>query len=299
MHKLILVVDPDQTTLNQLSPILQQQGFSALPIRDAEEAFDSIDHAHPRAIISEVDLPGMDGWEFCGRIRGHEKTHGIPFIIVSGVDDQTAKTRAFKAGADDYITKPCRPHEVSLRLTRIIERVELSEKLTLKDPLTMVNNKPYLAQRLAEECEKYRRYNRPLTLMLVDVDDFGRINETYGRLVGDRALKVVADLLASRLRSVDVICRAGADGFAVLMPETPAEGAAHAAKRLKTAKTTLQLSATALGAPAVPAAAAETIRITLSTGISTFHGQTERDAASLLDAAKNALHRAKSDNSAG
>ena len=292
MRKTIFVVDPDQITFDQLSTRLQE-AFALITAPDAEQAFDAIDNTRPHLIISEMDLPGMDGCEFCARIRGHESTSTIPFIIVSKICDKDAKVRALKAGVDDYFVKPCDTEEIILKIQRLIERAASSQNFSTRDPLTTFGNERYFAERLTEECEKCRRYNRPLSLLLVSIDNFAQMSEPHSQTSGDGIVKSVAALLAAELRTVDVVSRTGTDEFAVLLPETTLYGARRAARRLQAASARLQVAALSGTDDPGQSAATEGRRISFSIGIGTLEGQDERNARRLHESARSALARAK------
>jgi len=236
-----------------------------------------------------MELPGMDGSEFCGRIRGGEDTIDVPFVIYTSEARQQQHLRALKAGADDYIPKESEAEEVSLRIHRLIERVESLRRLSIIDSLTMLANRRYFDRRLVEECEKFRRYNRPLSLLLFDVDEFKFINDTYGHIAGDKALKSIADVLLNGLRTGDVVCRYGGDEFAVLMPETSLEGAWHASERLRLNVERLRIHA----APQDNTVrAAANIKLSISGGVSTFIDESQRDSKVLRTLRKKfALYR--------
>lgn len=289
-RKAVFLVGCDESAGEAIAACFADQAVSLLSFPDAEHAFDALDSSFPHLIVSEMELPGMDGSEFCGRIRGGEDTIDVPFVIYTSEARQQQHLRALKAGADDYIPKTSEAEEVSLRIHRLIERVESLRRLSIIDSLTMLANRRYFDRRLVEECEKFRRYNRPLSLLLFDVDEFKFINDTYGHIAGDKALKSIADVLLNGLRTGDVVCRYGGDEFAVLMPETSLEGAWHASERLRLNVERLRIHA----APQDNTVrAAANIKLSISGGVSTFIDESQRDSMNLLNFADQALLNSK------
>ncbi len=175
---------------------------------------------------------------------------------------------------------------VAGHLLLVYERARLLthlERLAITDGLTGLYNYRYFQERFKEEVRLTRRYQHPLALMLIDLDNFKRINDKYGHLEGDYLLVQVAELLQSTLRSTELIARYGGDEFVVLLPSTNLKGASSAAERLLEACAHAQFSTT-LGQP--------TLQITCSIGIAAYPETTD-DPAKLLELADSALEKAK------
>jgi diguanylate cyclase (GGDEF)-like protein len=152
------------------------------------------------------------------------------------------------------------------------------DELTTADPLTGLRNRRFLDRTLAYELVRRRRYERPLTLMLLDLDHFKRVNDTRGHDVGDDVLRAVGDTLRQILRRADLAARYGGEEFAVVFPETPAEGAVVVAERVRRTVQGLDVQG---------------LTITTSIGLASVEGVWEGDPAALLRAADQALYRAK------
>jgi two-component system cell cycle response regulator len=159
------------------------------------------------------------------------------------------------------------------------------EVLAHTDPLTQVLNRRALTVRLASELERARRYDSMLTLLMVDLDHFKRVNDTYGHLVGDEVLREVATLLQNEVRSVDVVARYGGEEFVVVLPETSLVGATTFAERIRE-----HVAATPFAASLV-----EPLRLTASVGVSAYPSATVNSVDDLFARADEALYRAKAD----
>lgn len=159
------------------------------------------------------------------------------------------------------------------------------EVLAHTDPLTQVLNRRALTVRLASELERARRYDSVLTLLMVDLDHFKKVNDTYGHLVGDEVLREVATLLQNEIRSVDVVARYGGEEFVVVLPETSLVGAMTFAERIRE-----HVAATSFAGSLVDA-----LQLTCSIGVSSYPSTTINTVDDLFARADEALYRAKAD----
>jgi len=159
------------------------------------------------------------------------------------------------------------------------------EALAHIDPLTQLLNRRALTAKLVTELERVRRYNAPLSILMIDVDHFKLVNDTHGHLAGDQVLEEIALLLQRAARSVDTVARYGGEEFVIVLPETGEQGAIAFAERLR-AKVESNV---------FPVGKGQEIHLTISTGVSIFAGHNARTAEHLLDSADQALYRAKQD----
>jgi diguanylate cyclase (GGDEF)-like protein len=160
---------------------------------------------------------------------------------------------------------------------------KLTKRLSITDELTGLYNYRFLLQRLDEEIERAKRYNRSLSLLMIDTDDFKRFNDTYGHIAGDQALADVGTALRSAVREIDVVCRYGGEEFAVVLPETDAEGAFVVAEKVREAVAAHSFS---------DGQGNRGVRVTVSIGLATFPSAAA-DREELLRQADDALYQAK------
>lgn len=172
--------------------------------------------------------------------------------------------------------------EFNAMAERLMQHQHKLEDLSIRDGLTGIYNRRELEKRLHQECQRARRYHRPLSVLMLDIDHFKNVNDRYGHQAGDEVLITVADLIQLNVRPVDVVCRYGGEELAVILPETNAEGASTAAERIRS---TVEDSITATPQ-------GDMVHVTVSIGLATFPRDGDT-AASLIHAADQALYVAK------
>lgn len=232
----ILVVDDVATNVAVLASILKSEwdvmtagdGDSALRIAGGSPA--------PDLILLDINMPGMDGHEVCRRLKASPGTRDIPIIFVTSMDGGDSEAHGLELGAVDYIVKPVNAPIVRARVrNHIALRNALSElqNLATRDALTSLYNRRKMQECLAFEVSRAGCYARPLSIILIDVDHFKEINDTYGHPAGDAALVATGRWLRASLRASDIPGRWGGEEFLVICPETPVDAAAQIAERLR------------------------------------------------------------------
>ncbi|HET7768623.1 MAG TPA: GGDEF domain-containing protein [Chloroflexota bacterium] len=162
------------------------------------------------------------------------------------------------------------------------------EEISVRDALTGLYNRRYFQDRLEQEFQRGERHHRPVSLIMVDIDHFKRVNDTYGHPVGDEVLKAVAQLLLDQTRTIDIAGRYGGEEFALLLPETALADAQHVAERLRE-----RVAATALHRIKKEGLAEQALRCTVSLGLASYAGVGYASPAAFLSAADTALYAAK------
>jgi diguanylate cyclase (GGDEF)-like protein len=297
----ILVCD-DSRTIQTLVESVLGGTYDLLTVASAEQALARATAFAPDLFISDLVMPGMNGNQLCQEVRRLPGLGHVPFILLTSKTDDESRATGLEAGADDYLFKPLRPRELLARVRSLLrlrfahlelERQKLAleqanQKLSLlafQDGLTGLYNHRCFQERLLEEIGRARRYGRLLTLVLFDLDHFKQLNDRFGHLVGDEALKCMGKLLMGELdpqvvkRASDIAARYGGEELVLLLPETDRGGGVVKAQRVCEAAARVRLS--------VPAA-----HFTLSAGVAEF----PRDAGSsqeLLQRADEALYHAK------
>lgn len=255
----ILIVDDIPVNLMLLEEMLQHEGYADIYcVRSGQEALEmlattEVAEAEERRvdlILMDVMMPGMDGIETCQRIKEQDGLRDIPVIMVSVRDDDEALAQAFAMGATDYIVKPVREIELlarvraALRLKRETDQrkarerelVELTRQMEMinqhlmhmvpRDSLTVMDNRRYFDETLVREWNRSRRKAAPLSLLMMDLDDFKKFNEVHGRDKGDECLRKVAAAMNGVLkRAGDTVVRCEGEEFAIVLANTPSEGA--------------------------------------------------------------------------
>jgi diguanylate cyclase (GGDEF)-like protein len=241
----ILLAEAQQDSAAALCSLLESWHYQVEMIDSGPAAFKRLTAGddHPRIALLDYDLPGMDGLEIIAEIRrrSHKRTSWL--MLMSGSPSAEQVALATSAGVDDFLLKPVNELDLLVRL-KTAERVqrlyrELEEQIesarfhASHDSLTGVLHREAMLRQLFQETDRVQRMRTPLTLMLVDLDRFSRVNATYGYATGDGVLQEFAHRLKRYLRSYDIVGRCGGDQFLIGLPGCLAEQAAMMAERLK------------------------------------------------------------------
>lgn len=238
----ILVVDDDLGSRLIAETIVKDLGHECVSAVDGDEAWRLFSEFVPDAVVTDRQMPGLDGLELCRRIRSIERDGYTYIILVTSLSNPTDVLEGMHAGADDYVGKPLSPLHLQARLLvarRVTDlhaelgraRAELTRQANT-DPLTGLHNRLSLTRDLEQLHRLSQRYGRSYCLALCDVDFFKRYNDTYGHPAGDVVLQTVAATLRAGIRDVDRAYRYGGEEFLILLPEQTVDGARIAVQRL-------------------------------------------------------------------
>ena len=234
----ILVVDDETSVCNILDEFLSNQQFNVIAAASGHEALDIIERQRVDLVLSDLVMPRMDGIALTRLVGEIDAT--IPVIIMTGFATIDSAVAAIKAGAADFITKPFKFNHTLFVIRRVLETQRLREmanmseyfkKLSNTDDLTGLHNHRYFKEVLKKEIKRHLRYHHPLSLIFIDIDNFKKINDGYGHLVGDQVLLGVADLMRQSFRNSDVLSRYGGEEFCVILPESSVDEALVVGKR--------------------------------------------------------------------
>ncbi len=240
----ILIVEDDEVTRATLAKTLRKAGYKVDTVSNGKEALTRFKKDFFPIILIDWVLPGLNGLEVCKAIR-NDKSRGYVYIIfLTGKDSKDNVIEGLEAGADEYLRKPVDYSELIARLNTALRFLDLEGSLkraneevriiSITDSLTGCYNRTYMVDRLDREIKRVKRYKRPFSLILSDIDHFKKINDTYGHQVGDKALKAFADSMLKDIRGdVDWVARYGGEEFLVALPETDIQGAECLAERLR------------------------------------------------------------------
>jgi len=254
----IVIAEDDPGSRQMLRRLLEGLNFEVIALADGQEAWDHLQASDARLLITDWKMPRLDGLDLCRRVRLRGPADSYIYIIMmTGLDRREDRLKALQAGADDFVTKPIDKAELFARINvarRIIDMEEqlrwrsselerkhaelvrhnshLSEIAT-SDGLTGLKNHRYFRESLEAHFSLSRRKGLPLSLVMLDVDQFKAFNDTFGHPAGDAVLRDVAELLRSCVRDHDVVARYGGEEFAVLLPATNAEAGIALGERLR------------------------------------------------------------------
>lgn len=239
----VLVVDDDQDIRKILNFVLRNSGFEIIEAVDGSDALQKYLENEVNIIISDIVMPRMDGLELCQRIKMQESLKRVYFILLSAKGELNDKITGLELGADEYIPKPFEPLEVLARVKtgeRIIKLQNMLqhdaryfETLAFTDELTKLYNRRFFKETLSKEYAKARRYQYPISMILVDIDHFKSFNDKYGHSTGDIVLQTIARVLKKSIRESDIIARYGGEELSVLLSNTQRNSAIELAERLR------------------------------------------------------------------
>lgn len=215
----ILLADDDPSIRLMIRHVLEAEEYDIVEAEDGLDAIKAVEKQHPALILLDAVMPGLDGFATCKQIkeRGYAD---IPVIMITGLDDEASVERAYEVGAIDYITKPIKWAVLKHRVRSIITRVMAERKvqrLEYRDALTQLPNRLLFVDRLEQAIVRAERHRESVALMLVDIDDFKLVNDSFGHEAGDKLIKAVGDLLSKSLRRADTVARLGGDEFAIII----------------------------------------------------------------------------------
>jgi diguanylate cyclase (GGDEF)-like protein len=251
----ILVADDEPINRSLIQRRLERAGYRVLTAKNGREAVEITKAEKPDLVILDVMMPEMDGLEACRLIKETEATRDTPIIFLSARDETEIKVSGLSLGANDYISKPFKAEEllarvyVAMRLKRerdqlrkraeeAVTRADIAQERAMTDALTGLLNRYGLQHILTREMSEARRYNRPLSCLVIDLDYFKAVNDTHGHNAGDTALQQVAVVLTENVRGSDMVFRYGGEEFLVLLPETELDGAISLAEKIRHAAAT-------------------------------------------------------------
>ena len=214
----------------------------------------------PDLILLDVVMPDGNGFDVCRKLKSHSETAEIPVIFLTGASTVDETVQGFDVGAVDYIPKPFDSAELKARVRSALRTKRYFDMLAQRamiDGLTGLWNRAHFDQRLHEEIQSSLRYDRPLSLIMMDLDRFKSLNDGHGHPFGDEVLQAVGEVLLKEGRATDWPFRYGGEEFAFILRGTPLEGAALVAERIRTQIEKLNLRSKAKRVP-----------VTMSLGVS-------------------------------
>jgi diguanylate cyclase (GGDEF)-like protein len=288
----IAIVDDDAAIRRLVRLFLHRAGFETIELTTGEEARQTLQSEPWDLAILDRKLPDLDGAMLAFELKSKPEFRTRYIIMLTGEAEQEDKVEGLELGADDYITKPFQYPELLARIRagkrivdlqkELLETNKRLELLSITDGLTRLYNHRYFQDELARAFDESKRYGRPLSLAMVDIDFFKKINDSYGHAVGDEVLKCVSHLFGESVRSTDLVARYGGEEFAVMMPETGLDDALISAEKIRSL---LELYPVPTQAGPLP--------VTISIGVSSVPRTRIRSPKEMVVAADRALYRAK------
>lgn len=237
----VLVVDDTLDIRNHTIQCLTQENpedwnieFDVDDFDNAKDAFKYIETTMPDIMLLDIIMPEIDGIEVCKVIKAHPRNQNIYVIMLTSMDTSEYKVKSFRAGADDYIVKPFDSAELLVRIERGVRHITERKRATI-DELTQLFNRYAFNTTIEYEVERAKRYNHPLSLIMIDLDHFKNVNDTFGHDIGDSVLKELSLIVTENIRHTDMVARWGGEEFMVLLPETDLNGGKKLAENIRKA----------------------------------------------------------------
>jgi two-component system cell cycle response regulator len=293
----ILIVEDSKPQADITKEFLERNGYEVVWAKDGTSAIKTVKTSPIDVILLDLVLPDMNGREVCRWLKVSNETKGIPIIMLTVKSSLEDKVTSIEAGADDFLPKPYNEVELNASIYAVLRTKALQDELRERnrqledllakneilaatDPLIELFNRRHFVTILKKELNERKRYKQPVACLMIDVDHFKRINDSYGHEAGDSVLMEIAQVLKQSIREVDTVARWGGEEFIVLMPQADRGGVMGPASRILDAISSKRFEP-------IPDE-----RITVSIGIA-FAGRSVDAVDKLVRAADFALYEAK------
>lgn len=282
MNRRVLLVDDSPQMHRLVNAWLRCDQVEVISAYNGDQAMELAVSSPVDVILLDVEMPDINGFDLCRRLKSEPSCVNTPIIFLTGASSPEDRVMGLDLGATDYVIKPFHPAEFQARVRAALRTKYLLDLLQQRaqiDGLTSLRNRAYLNERLTAEISRINRRPEPLGAIMMDVDHFKSINDTYGHATGDEVLRSIGEVLNTRTRKEDIVARYGGEEFTILTPGVGHDGTYQLAERLR--RTIEGLSIRGRAGP---------IRVTCSFGISYFDPDSPD---TLLQRADVALYAAK------
>jgi len=290
----ILLVDDRASSYERLAALLSAEHTVDVETDPSEALFHAAENNYDLLIVS-LGLENFDGLRLCSQARSLERTRHVPILAIADANSNARLLRGLEIGVNDYLLRPVDKNELLARARtqirrrrytdRLRDNVQNSIEMAVTDGLTGLHNRRYMESHLVTLAEQASTRGKPLALMMLDIDFFKSINDSYGHDAGDDVLREFAVRVRKSIRGIDLACRYGGEEFVIVMPETDLHVAGIVAERLRRS---------IAGEPFAVHNGAKRIEVTISIGLSILERKGE-PVADVLKRADVALYRAKHD----
>jgi len=282
----LLIVDDENINLNVMVQMMESE-YTIYTATSGQNAIEKAKEYKPDLILLDIMMPDMDGYHTLSELKKCEETFKIPVIFITGLDSAEDEEKGLSLNASDYITKPINPMIVKLRVRnqiQIVNQIRTIEQLSMIDQLTGIPNRRSFDERLQMEWKRAKREQMPISLLMIDLDKFKKINDTYGHQQGDIVLQAVAKTLQQAFnRPADFAARWGGEEFIILLPSTPLSGAMNIAEKIRTGVEKTE----------IPYYEGVIIKLTVSIGVNSLIPEQNSSVNAFISNADKALYAAK------
>lgn len=241
----VLLVEDNESDAELIRHFLQDLPFRLERLSNGEEAIELCQTENVDLMLLDILLPGLNGFEVCRQVKGSDKGRDLPIVVITCLEDMDSRLKCVELQADDFLVKPIVGRELQARVKILLEKKAKLDKLrshyeealksAVVDWLTGLYNHGYLKKFLDLEIKKSLRQRYPVSLIMMDIDNFKAVNDSHGHTTGDVILKKLAQVIRKSVRDVDLVARYGGDEFAVVLPYSDSHGGLQVANRIDTA----------------------------------------------------------------
>ena len=239
----VLIVEDQEFESEKIAETMRRDNNNVIPVDSGMKAMEYASQHEFDVLIISLNLKKEDGLRLCSHLRSNERTRSVPIIMVVTEDDMDRVARGLEIGAHDYIMRPIDRNELLARARtqirrkrfqkRLRESYENSLEMAVRDGGTGLFNRRYLEVHLQKKLEKSFSDGKPIGLLILDIDHFKEVNDTYGHVIGDEVLVEFAERLLDNLRGFDLVARLGGEEFIAVLPDVSPEKAMQIGERLR------------------------------------------------------------------
>jgi len=283
-HGRVLILEDDRDFANHAELLLQACDIDTRAIANPADLPAALEAFRPDLLLLDIDLPITSGVDICRALRMSLQWQTLPILMITAHIDDETRIEAFRAGANDFISKPVLEEEFNARVDVQLTHARLLQERAERDPLSgLLLRRPFL-EALEQRLSEARRYERSLALTIIDIDHFKQVNDGFGHTYGDTVISSLGQLLRQRFRNEDLRCRWGGEEFVVVLPGQKADLLERALGRVLKEFSEMRFVASD----------GETFSVTASAGIAS-HPDDGLSAQALIRRADVRLYQAKDD----
>ncbi len=294
MSNSVLIIDDSDAVREKIIKTLESFNLFVryYEAEDGLEGFKKLLSSPVDIILCDLEMPRIDGFKFLSMMKSRPDLQDTPVLMLTGMNDRDLKIKGLEQGASDYITKPFDPEElvarvkVHLKIKNLQDDLKRTNELLLElsntDHLTGLFNRRYLMEVLDKEVQRSSRKGGNLSILILDIDHFKNVNDTYGHLQGDAVLQKVALQLQKELRNYDIAARYGGEEFIAVLPDATMPEAAFVAERIRASIQASKFNG-----------ALSQLSLTVSLGVALYSADDGSTIDGFIKRADDALYRAK------